>query len=268
MELMHKIDRLHVQYPYYGARRLSYCLCQTGEVISRKRVRRLLVTMGLRAVYQEPRTSIPNPAHKHYPYLLRNLTIDKANQVWASDITYIPMPRGFFYLVAILDWYSRKVLTWKLSNTLDQEFCQEALEEALELYGRPEIFNTDQGSQFSSREFTGILETSGVRVSMDGKGRWSDNVLIERLWRSLKYECVYMHAFTCGSEARREIGSWLDHYNTNRPHLSFGGLTPDAVYYKSMDAQAARAVEKAITSGSNTFPQPSNSSEDNTTRDE
>ena len=178
------------------------------------------------------------------------------------------MPRGFFYLVAILDWYSRKVLSWKLSNTLDQEFCQEALEEALEGYGRPAIFNSDQGSQFSSREFTGMLESSGIRVSMDGKGRWSDNVVIECLWRSLKYECVYMHAFTGGREARSEIGSWLHHYNTNRPHLSLSGLTPDEVYSRSMDAQVTGAVEKAVTSGSNTFPHPSNNSEDIITRDD
>ena len=204
-----------------------------------------MALMGLGAVYPKPRTSLVEQSHKHYPYLLRNLPIVRANQVWAADITYIPMAKGFFYLVAILDWYSRKVLAWRLSNTLDEDFCQEALREALRLYGCPELFNSDQGAQFTSREFTGILAGYGINISMDSKGRWLDNVMIERLWRSLKYECVYLHAFTDGHEAHKAIGIWFSYYNEKRPHLSFNGLTPNEMYYSCDPMEGQLAVEKS-----------------------
>lgn len=186
--------------------------------------------MGLQVIWQKPNTSKPNPEHKIYPYLLRGLTIDRPNQVWATDITYVPMPKGFFYLVAIMDWHSRKVLSWRLSNTMDAIFCVEALEEALALYGRPEIFNSDQGAQFTSTAFTGVLEAAGVRISMDGKGRCMDQVFVERLWRSLKYEDIYLRAYATGSEARLGIGRWIAGYNTTRPHQALGYRTPDEVY--------------------------------------
>lgn len=200
--------------------------------MGRHRVRRLMRLMGLRAIYQEPRTSQPHPAHKIYPYLLRSLAVTKANQVWCTDITYIPIKRDFLYLVAIMDWYSRKVLSWRLSNTMAVDFCVEALAEALMLHGRPEIFNTDQGSQFTSVDFANVLKEHGIKISMDGKGRWRDNVLIERLWRSLKYECVYLQAFERGVQARHQIGAWLGFYNHHRPHSTFNGQTPDEVYNK------------------------------------
>ena len=256
------MDQLHIKYPCYGARRLAYHLTREGLQVSRKRVGRLMGLMGLGAVYQKPRTSLVEQTHKRYPYLLRSLPIVRANQVWAADITYIPMSKGFFYLVAILDWYSRKVLSWRLSNTLDHDFCQEALQEALMVYGCPEIFNSDQGRQFTSKEFTGILECRGIKISMDGKGSWLDNVMIERLWRSLKYECVYLHAFTGGHEARKLIGQWLSHYNEKRPHLSLNGLTPDEVYYASAKDTGSSAVEKGL----RPFPQLNNSNDNNLTR--
>src|SRR5919107_904299 len=190
----------------------------------------LMRQMGLQVIWQKPNTSQPNPEHKTYPYLLRGLTIDRPNQVWATDITYIPMPKGFFYLVAIMDWHSRKVLSWRLSNTMAAIFCVEALEEALALYGRPEIFNSDQGAQFTSTAFTGVLEAAGVRISMDGKGRCMDNVFVERLWRSLKYEDIYLRAYATGSEARLGIGHWIAGSNTTRPHQALGYRTPDEVY--------------------------------------
>jgi putative transposase len=186
--------------------------------------------MDLRAIYQAPRTSDPHPDHRIYPYLLRGLCIERANQVWSTDITYIPMRRGFLYLVAIMDWWSRKVLAWRLSNTMEADFCVEALEEALARHGKPVIFNSDQGSQFTSVAFTQVLKNAGVKISMDGRGRWMDNVMIERLWRSLKYECVYLQAFETGSDARAGIGRWIDYYNTSRPHSVFDGRTPEEVY--------------------------------------
>ena len=193
-------------------------------------------TMGLQAIYQKPRTSIPNVQHRVYPYLLRNLSVERPNQVWCADITYIPMHRGFIYLVAVMDWHTRAVLSWRLSNTIDSAFCVEALEEALSRYGKPEIFNTDQGSQFTSEEFTGVLSGAGVRISMDGKGRWMDNVFIERLWRSLKYECVYLREFESGFDAQRQIGRWMDYYNTDRPHSSLVDKTPMEAYTGIMAA--------------------------------
>jgi len=195
LELMRLIDEQYLETPWYGARQMARHLRREGHKVNRKRVGRLMRLMGLSAIYQKPNTSRPHPRHKVYPYLLRGMIIDRPNQVWCADICYIPVRRGFFYLVAIMDWTSRKVLSWRLSNTLDTEFCVAALEEALQRYGTPEIFNTDQGSQFTSDAFITVLKDRGIRISMDGKGRWMDNVMIERLWRSLKYECIYLHAF-------------------------------------------------------------------------
>ena len=230
LKLMRLIDEQFMATPYYGSRQMARHLRRAGYCVGRHRVRRLMRLMGIAAIYQKPRTSDPHPAHKIYPYLLRNLSVSKANQVWCTDITYIPIKRGFLYLVAIMDWYSRKVLSWRLSNTMDTAFCIEALEEAFMLHGRPEIFNTDQGSQFTSFDFTTVLKENGIKISMDGKGRWMDNVFIERLWRSLKYECVYLHAFENGLQARQEIGRWIAHYNETRPHSTFNGQTPNEVY--------------------------------------
>jgi putative transposase len=230
LELMRLIDERFLQSPYFGSRQMTRWLRRQGRQVGRKRVLRLMRKMGLMPIYQVPKTSSAHPDHKVYPYLLRDLTIDRPNQVWCADITYIPMRRGFLYLVAIMDWASRKVLAWRLSNTMDTEFCVEALEEALGAYGKPEIFNTDQGSQFTSPRFTGILKEAGVRISMDGKGRWMDNVFIERLWRSLKYECVYLNAFETGTEARKGIGDWIEFYCAQRPHSAFAGLTPYEAY--------------------------------------
>jgi putative transposase len=230
LELMRVIDEQFLETPWYGSRQMTRHLRRQGPVVNRKRVRRLMAKMGLQAVYQRPKTTVPHPEHKIWPYLLRDLTIDRPNHVWCSDITYIPMQRGFLYLVAVMDWASRRVLAWRLSNTMDVEFCIEAVEDAMARHGRPEIFNTDQGSQFTSPRFTGLLTEAGIRVSMDGRGRWMDNVFIERLWRSMKYECVYLHAFEMGSEARAGIGRWIDYYNSDRPHSAFGGRTPVEVH--------------------------------------
>src|ERR687883_1603317 len=186
--------------------------------------------MGLAPIYQRPRTSTPHPEHRVFPYLRRDVVIDRPNQVWCADITYLPMRRGFLHLVAVMDRATRKVLAWRVSNTLDVEFCLEALEEALARFGRPEVSNTDQGSQFTSPRFTGVLQQAGVRISMDGRGRWMDNVFIERLWGSLKYECIYLQAFETGSEARVGIGRWVGYYNADRPHSALGGLTPEEAY--------------------------------------
>jgi putative transposase len=213
LELMRLIDEQFMRTPFFGSRQMARWLRRQGRGVGRKRVRRLMRMMGLMPIYQAPRTSSANPDHKVYPYLLRGLTIDRPNQVWCADITYIPMRRGFLYLAAIMDWHSRKVLSWRLSNTLDASFCVETLQEAFALYGVPAIFNTDQGSQFTSLAFTEAVKRAGAAVSMDGKGRWMDNVFIERLWRSLKYECVYLHAPETGSEARAAIGAWIDFYN-------------------------------------------------------
>jgi putative transposase len=201
-----------------------------GYPVNAKRVRRLLRQMGLEAFYPKPRLSIPDPLAGRYPYLLKGLEVSRPDQVWCADITYIGLPDGFAYLVAIMDWASRKVLAWRLSNTMEADFCVAALEEAIACYGQPEIFNTDQGSQFTSFAFTTTLRDAGIRISMDGRGRWMDNVFIERLWRSLKYECVFLNAFETGSEARSGIGRWIGYYNADRPHSSFGGSTPDEVY--------------------------------------
>lgn len=230
LKLMSLIDAQYLQTPYYGSRQMARYLRRTGYCVGRHRVRRLMKLMGIEAVYQKPKTSLPHPAHKTYPYLLRNLKIARPNQVWCTDITYIPIKRGFLYLVAIMDWHSRKVLSWRLSNTMDTAFCLEALNEALTLYGKPDIFNSDQGAQFTSTDFTELLLKNNIKVSMDGKGRWMDNVFIERLWRSLKYECVYLNAFENGREAKQKIKAWITHYNTDRPHSTFCGQTPSEIY--------------------------------------
>ncbi|WP_370671626.1 IS3 family transposase [Nitratireductor aquibiodomus] len=230
LELMRVIDEAFMEAPWYGSRQMARHLRRQGWCVGRKRVRRLMRKIGLSPIYQAPRTSEPHPRHRIYPYLLRHLAIERPDQVWSADVTYIPMRRGFLYLVAIMDWFSRKVLAWRLSNTMDADFCVAALEEAIARHGRPDIFNTDQGSQFTSFAFTTTLKDAGIRISMDGRGRWMDNVFIERLWRSLKYECVFLNAFETGSEARNGIGSWIAYYNGRRPHSTFGGRTPDEVH--------------------------------------
>jgi putative transposase len=230
LALMRRIDELFLKYPFYGSRQMVRQLRREGVRIGRHRVRRLMRLMGLEAIYQAPRTSAPHPAHRVYPYLLKGMAIEWSNQVWCADITYIPVQRGFLYLVAIMDWATRKVLAWRLSNTMDVGFCLEALDEAMARYGRPEIFNTDQGSQFTSLDFTGVLKDAGVAISMDGRGRYMDNIFIERLWRSLKYEAVYLHELIDGFKAERVIRDWMDFYNTERPHSSLAGQTPVEAY--------------------------------------
>ena len=231
LRLMLLIDRQYLKTPFYGSRRMAAWLRRQGHPVNRKRVQRLMRLLGLQAIYQKPNTSRPAPESRIFPYLLRGLVIDRPNQVWCADITYIPMAKGFLYLVAIMDWASRKLLAWRLSNTMEAAFCVEALEEALGRYGRPEIFNTDQGSQFTSAAFTGVLQDHGVRISMDGKGRFMDNIFVERLWRSLKYEEVYLKAYDSVAEARAGIGWWLRFYNTERPHQALTDRTPDEVFH-------------------------------------
>ena len=231
LELMRRIDELYLNTPTAGSRTMRNYLRRQGYKINRKRVQRLMRLMGLEAIYPKPKTSRPHPEHKVYPYLLRDLTIDRPNQVWSADITYIPMSRGFMYLVAVMDWHSRKVLAFRLSNTLDADFCVDALKEALDRYGPPEIFNTDQGAQFTSQAFTKTLKSSGVTISMDGRGRVLDNIFIERLWWTVKYHYVYLHAFNTGSELRRGLMSWFKFYNSHRPHQSLDEMTPDEVYF-------------------------------------
>jgi putative transposase len=230
LALMRAIDEQFLETPWYGSRQMARHLQRQGWRVGRHRIRRLMAKMSLVPIYQRPRTSVPHPEHRIYPYLLRDLLVDRPNQVWCADITFIPMRHGFLYLVAIMDWFSRKVLTWRLSNTMDAAFCVAALEEALARFGKPDIFNTDQGSQFTSLGFTKVLNDAGVRISMDGRGRWMDNVFIERLWRSVKYECIYLHAFETGSEAQAGLRRWIGYYNADRPHSALGGRTPDETY--------------------------------------
>ncbi|WP_413081165.1 IS3 family transposase [Tritonibacter multivorans] len=230
LKFMEIIDRQFLETPWYGSRQMARQLAREGHKCGRHRIRRLMKIMRLVPIYQEPKTSKRHPEHKIYPYLLKDLPITQSNQVWCADISYIPMRRGFLYLVAIMDWHSRKVLSWRLSNSMDAGFCVEALKDALARYGPPEIFNTDQGSQFTSTDFTDVLRDAKVKISMDGRGRWIDNRMIERLWRSLKYECVYLNAFETGSEARDGIGNWITYYNERRPHSSHGIMTPDEAY--------------------------------------
>ena len=239
LELMALIDRCHLEHPYYGSRRIRDWLEDEGRWVNRKRVQRLMRTMGLAALYPKRNLSLANQAHKVYSYLLRNLVIDRPNHVWATDVTYIPMACGYVYLVAIMDWYSRRVLSWRVSNTLDTSFCVEALNEAIETYGAPEIFNTDQGSQFTSEDFTGVLRQHDIRISMDGKGRWVDNVFVERLWRSVKYEEVYLRAYDSIGGARASLGRYFAFYNARRRHQSLDRQTPDSVYYQDAARMAA-----------------------------
>mgnify|MGYP005639426437 CR=1 FL=1 len=246
LNLMKLIDRQYLTTPFYGARKIATWLKSQGHLVNRKRVRRLMRLMGLKAIYRRPRTSKPAPGHKIYPYMLGGLKITRSNQVWAADITYIPMARGFLYLVAIIDWYSRYVLSWRLSNTLDAGFCVEALEEALRK-GRPDIFNTDQGAQFTAEAFTKILEETDIRISMDGKGSYKDNLFIERLWRTVKYEEVYLKAYQDGRDAKISLSNYFRFYNTERPHQSHGYRTPAEVYCATpVEATSRGMVESLI----------------------
>ena len=230
LRFMEIIDKQFLETPWYGSRQMARYMKRNNHTCGRHRVRRLMRLMRWVPIYQEPNTSKKHPQHKIWPYLLRNVVINRSNQVWCADVTYIPMQRGFLYLVAIVDWHSRKVLAWRLSNSMDTTFCVEALKEALAKHGTPEIFNTDQGSQFTSGDWIDVLTDAKIKISMDGKGRWIDNRMIERLWRSLKYECVYLHAFETGSQAKAGIGKWLAYYNAERPHSTHGILTPDEAY--------------------------------------
>jgi putative transposase len=231
LDLMRQIDKLHTEFPFAGARTLRGLLAANGSKIGRRHVKTLMRRMGIEALYRRPRTTRPEPGHKIYPYLLRGLEVRRPNQVWAMDITYIPMAKGFVYLAVVLDWFSRRVLSWRLSITMEASFCIETLEEALAKHGKPEIFNTDQGSQFTCEAFTDVLRKSDIKISMDGKGAWRDNVFVERLWRTVKYEEVYLHAYDSVSEARTSIGRYLDLYNRRRPHSSLDGMTPDRAYF-------------------------------------
>ena len=241
LALMRRIDELHLDYPFAGSRMLQGLLKAEGHQTGRLHVRTLMKRMGVEAIYRRPNTSKLAPGHKIYPYLLRNLAVRRPNHVWAMDLTYVPMARGFVYLAAIVDWFSRKVLAWRLSITLEADFCIEALQEALERYGRPAIFNTDQGSQFTSTDFIKVLQDAEVAISMDGKGAWRDNVFVERLWRTIKYEEIYLRAYTGVPEARASIGRYLAFYNGTRPHSSLGGQTPDQAYLKTLTPIPAAA---------------------------
>lgn len=237
LELMLLIDKIFLEHPYFGARRIRQLLKRKGKHVTRKRIRRLMKLMGLETLYRKPRTSQANPEHKVYPYLLKGLDINGPNQVWASDITYIPMARGFVYLVAVMDWHSRYIVSWRLSNTMDADFCVEALADGLS-QATPEIFNTDQGSQFTSEDFVGEVLGAGAKMSMDGRGRFVDNIFVERLWRSLKYEEVYLHAYENIKQARESIAKWIDFYNNGRPHQALDYQTPAEVYYGAIAVAA------------------------------
>jgi putative transposase len=239
LAVMRRMDELHLEFPFAGSRMLRDLLNKEGVEIGRCRVTTLMRLMGIEALYRRPFTSKPAPGHKVYPYLLRGVTIDRPNQVWAMDITYVPMARGFVYLTAVIDWLSRRVLAWRLSITMEAAFCVEALEEALARYGQPEIFNTDQGSQFTSHEFTKVLIDAGVAISMDGRGSWLDNVFVERLWRTIKYEEVYLRAYDTVGQARTSIGRYLDFYNGQRPHSALHRQTPDQAYFTRLPHSAA-----------------------------
>jgi putative transposase len=231
LAIMRRLDRLHLEFPFAGSRMLQGLLVAEGSKIGRRHVKTLMRRMGIEALYRRPRTTKPEPGHKIYPYLLRGLAITRPNQVWAMDITYIAMERGFVYLAVVLDWFSRRVLSWRVSITMEATFCVETLEDALARHGKPDIFNTDQGSQFTGADFTGVLAANGIAISMDGKGAWRDNVFVERLWRSVKYEEVYLRAYNSVGEARTSIGRYLDFYNRRRPHSSLDGTTPDQAYF-------------------------------------
>jgi putative transposase len=239
LALMRTIDELHLQFPFAGSRMLRDLLAAEGSRVGRCHVTTLMRKMGIEAVYRRPSTSKPAPDHKIYPYLLRGLTIDRPNQVWATDITYIPMARGFVYLCAVMDWFTRRILAWRLSNTMEAEFCIEALEDALAKHSKPGIFNTDQGSQFSGAAFTGVLTREDIAISMDGKGAWRDNVFVERFWRSVKYEEVYLRAYDDVPEARASLGRYLDFYNRRRPHSALDRRTPDQAYFNPLPLRKA-----------------------------
>jgi putative transposase len=239
LAIMQRLDRLHLEFPFAGSRMLRGLLAAEGCKIGRRHVKTLMRRMGIEALYRRPRTTKPEPGHKVYPYLLRGLGIERPNQVWAMDITYIPMTRGFVYLAVVLDWFSRRVLAWRVSITMEVAFCVETLEDALAHHDKPDIFNTDQGSQFTGVAFTGVLADNGITISMDGKGAWRDNVFVERLWRSVKYEEVYLRAYDSVSEARASIGRYLDFYNARRPHSSLDGMTPDQAYFPPLPLRLA-----------------------------
>jgi putative transposase len=239
LTIMRRLDELHLQFPFAGSRMLRGLLAGEGIKVGRRHVRTLMKRMGIEALYRRPRTTKPEPGHKIYPYLLRNMEVTQPNQVWAMDITYIPMARGFVYLAAVLDWATRRVLSWRLSITMEASFCVEALEESLAKYGKPSIFNTDQGSQFTGAAFTSVLHCNDIAISMDGKGAWRDNVFVERLWRSIKYEEVYLRAYDSVDEAWQSIGRYLDFYNGRRPHSSLDGMTPDQAYFTQTPIRVA-----------------------------
>lgn len=246
LQLMRRIDEIYTKWPFYGSRRMVVELRDEGHVVNRERVRRLMRLMGIEAIYQKPNTSRKHPDHKIYPYLLKNLVIDRSNQVWCADITYIRMATGWVYLVAVMDWFSRRVLAWRLSITLETDFCVEALQEALDRYGRPGIFNTDQGVQFTAASFIETLAAQGVQISMDGKGRFLDNIFIERLWRSLKYEEVFIKAYATVAEARQNIGAWMTFYNDMRKHQSLSYRTPREIYEASQPMDMWTTQERAL----------------------
>ena len=239
LALMRRLDELHLEFPFAGSRMLRAMLAAEGSKVGRRHVKTLMKRMGIEALYRHPRTTRPEPGHKIYPYLLRGLTVTRPNQVWAMDITYIPMARGFVYLAVVLDWFSRRVLSWRLSITMEAAFCVETLEEALAKHGKPEIFNTDQGSQFTGAAFTSVLIKNGIAISMDGKGAWRDNVFVERLWRSVKYEEVYLRAYENVGAARSSLGRYLDFYNSRRPHSSLDDATPDQAYFTPLPIRMA-----------------------------
>jgi len=239
LALMRRIDELHLEFPFAGSRMLRGLLAAEGSKIGRRHIATLMRRMGIEAIYRRPNTSKPAPGHRIYPYLLRGLSIERPNQVWAIDITYIPMARGFVYLAAVMDWFARRILAWRLSNTMKASFCIDAVEAALTQYGSPQIFNTDQGSQFTSAEFTGLLISNGIEISMDGKGAWRDNVFVERFWLTTKYEEVYLHAYDSVAEARQSIGRYLAFYNPRRPHTALDQHTPDQAYFEPLPLRTA-----------------------------
>ncbi len=246
LDLMRLIDKQFLETPFYGVRQMTWHLRNDGQLVNKKRIRRLMRLMRLMPIYQKPNTSKAAKGHKIFPYLLRGLRVGRPNQVWAADITYLPMRRGFLYLVAIMDWHTRKVLAWRISNTLEADFCVEALNEAIHKFGTPEIMNTDQGSQFTSFAWTDRLRRTGVRISMDGKGRFLDNIFVERLWRSMKYECVYLHAWETGSEAKAGVGKWIELYNRKRPHSALGGKPPAVVYWRRKEETQTGQQEQRV----------------------
>jgi len=246
LKLMRRIDEIYIKWPFYGSRRMVAELRGEGYDVNRKRVQRLMRLIGIEAIYQKPNTSRKHPGHKIYPYLLKNLTINRPNQVWCADITYIPMAQGWVYLVADMDWFSRRVLAWRLSITMETDFCVEALQEAMDLYGKPEIFNTDQGSQFTASAFVETLAAQGIQISMDGRGRFLDNIFIERLWRSLKYEAVFTHAYDTVAEARQNLGAWLIFYNDERKHQALGYRTPKQIFEATRPVDMWTTQESAL----------------------